>query len=229
MNPIPNAQYNLAAPGSAADRLATHVRRRMFALMMEELGLSTDHRVLDVGATSDQGYESSNYLEAWYPFPAQVTATGIDDASHLEQQYPGVRFVSADGRSLPFEDQSFDLVHASAVIEHVGTRADQARFLVELWRVARVGVVLTTPNRWFPMELHTSLPLLHWLPDSTYRWVLRRIGLGFHAEVTNLNLLSRRDAMRLGRTVGLPIEVRAVRLAGWPSNLVIIARRPAAG
>jgi len=23
---------------------------------------------------------------------------------------------------------------------------------------------LTTPNRWFPLELHTRLPLVHWLP-----------------------------------------------------------------
>ena len=32
----------------------------------------------------------------------------------------------------------------------------------------RVGrrVFLTTPNRWFPVEVHTRLPLVHWLPDS---------------------------------------------------------------
>ena len=26
-------------------------------------------------------------------------------------------------------------------------------------------VFLTTPNRWFPIEVHTRLPLVHWLPD----------------------------------------------------------------
>ena len=25
---------------------------------------------------------------------------------------------------------------------------------------------LTTPNRWFPVEVHTRLPLVHWLPES---------------------------------------------------------------
>ncbi len=223
----PNAQYNLAASGSAADRLATVARRRMFAILMDELDPSPAHQVLDVGATSDETYESSNYLEAWYPFPAQVTATGLDDASHLERRYPGVRFVPGDGRSLPFEDRSFDIVHASAVIEHVGTRADQARFLAELWRVARVGIMVTTPNRWFPVELHTSLPVLHWLPARLHRMVLRRLGLGFYAEVSNLNLLDRRALRRLGRAEGIPVEVQAVRLGGWPSNLVVIARRPA--
>ena len=32
----------------------------------------------------------------------------------------------------------------------------------------RVGrrVFLTTPNRWFPVEVHTRLPLVHWLPSA---------------------------------------------------------------
>ncbi len=225
MSSIPNAQYNLAASGSRADRLATVARRRMFAILMDELDPAPTHEVLDVGATSDETYESSNYLEAWYPYPSQITATGIDDASHLEQRFPGVRFVPGDGRSLPFEDRSFDIVHASAVIEHVGTRADQARLLAELWRVARVGIVVTTPNRWFPVELHTSLPLLHWLPAPLHRTVLRRLGLSFYAEVSNLNLLDRRGLLQLGRAEDIPVDVQAVRLAGWPSNLVVIARR----
>ena len=25
---------------------------------------------------------------------------------------------------------------------------------------------MTTPNRWFPVEVHTRLPLVHWLPES---------------------------------------------------------------
>jgi hypothetical protein len=31
----------------------------------------------------------------------------------------------------------------------------------------RVGqaVFLTTPNRWFPVEVHTRLPVVHWLPE----------------------------------------------------------------
>ena len=27
-------------------------------------------------------------------------------------------------------------------------------------------VFLTTPNRWFPIEVHTRLPLVHWLPKG---------------------------------------------------------------
>jgi hypothetical protein len=49
------------------------------------------------------------------------------------------------------------------VVEHVGGREEQRRFLGELCRVAP-RVFVSTPNRWFPVETHTLVPLVHWLP-----------------------------------------------------------------
>ena len=66
-----------------------------------------------------------------------------------------------DGRSLPWRDQSVDLVIANAVIEHVGDLADQSAFVAEHIRVGRTWVI-TTPNRWFPVESHTSAVFRHW-------------------------------------------------------------------
>jgi len=37
--------------------------------------------------------------------------------------------------------------------------------VAEALRVAP-RVFVTTPNRWFPIELHTRAPLVHWLPDA---------------------------------------------------------------
>ena len=72
-------------------------------------------------------------------------------------------FAIADGRQLPLPDKAIDLVLANAVIEHVGGEADQRRFVEEQTRVARAWVI-TTPNRWFPIESHTSTVLRHWSP-----------------------------------------------------------------
>jgi hypothetical protein len=75
-----------------------------------------------------------------------------------------VRAVRADGRELPFADGEFDFGFSNAVVEHVaGGRDGQRRFVHELCRVSR-RVFVTTPNRWFPLEVHTLLPLVHWLP-----------------------------------------------------------------
>jgi hypothetical protein len=225
----PNAQYNVAAAGSLPVRVAAHQRRKMFSRFLLDTGVAAGEQILDVGVTSDRSYEASNYLEAWYPHKNKVTAVGIDDASFLCDQYPGMRFVMADGLRLPFRDRTFDVVHSSAVIEHVGSLARQSAFVTECCRVARRAVFITTPNRWFPVEFHTVLPLVHWLPTGVFRTLMRRTGRGFFAEERNLNLMT---ASVLSSTASanhdFQYRVSSVSLAGWPSNLLLNMRRIAA-
>ncbi|MBV8752177.1 MAG: class I SAM-dependent methyltransferase [Hyphomicrobiales bacterium] len=209
-----------------ADKITIRQRRKMFSDFVGRMNISAGDTILDVGATTDRLCEHSNYLEAWWPHKDRITAIGIDDCGFLETLYPGLRFVRADGCDLPFADNAFDFVHSSAVIEHVGERRRQARLLSELWRVARRGVFVTTPNRWFPVEVHTMLPLLHWLPSRWYRATLRRIGLPFFATEANLNLLSRRDLGHLARAVGISdFDIFAVKLWGVTSNLIVLAQK----
>ena len=54
---------------------------------------------------------------------------------------PGVELVLGDGRSLPWPDRSFDVVHASLVIHHLEPR-EAVAFLTEASRLARRGVVV---------------------------------------------------------------------------------------
>jgi ubiquinone/menaquinone biosynthesis C-methylase UbiE len=201
----------------------------MFRAFMDFAAVAPGDTILDIGATSDRLYDHSNYFEAWYQCKRSVTAVGLDDAAFLAQQYPGLRFLRADGRDLPFTDASFDYVHSSAVLEHVGSRERQAQLLREAWRVSRKGIFLTTPNRWFPIEFHTVLPLLHWLPLRFYRAALDRIGKGFFASEDNLNLLSRRALAELVSAAGITNqELGSIALCGWPTNLILTARKPAA-
>ena len=73
-------------------------------------------------------------------------------------------YMIADARKMPFEDDYVDFALANAVIEHVGDEADQRRMVEEHCRVARCWAI-TTPNRWFPVESHTAVMFLHWLPS----------------------------------------------------------------
>jgi hypothetical protein len=221
-----NAQYNVAAAGSLPVRVAGRMRRRMYERFLADTGVQPEDTILDIGATSDRSYDHSNYLEAWYACKERLTAIGIDDAGFLETAYPGLRFVKADARQLPFADGSFDYAHSSAVLEHAGSRRQQEQMLREMRRVARKGVFVTTPNRWFPIEFHTVLPLLHWLPQPLFRAILRRIGREFFAEEKNLNLLTARDLAELARRGGFDeFRVSSVAMMGWPTNLLLIAGR----
>jgi ubiquinone/menaquinone biosynthesis C-methylase UbiE len=53
----------------------------------------------------------------------------------------GLTFRIADGRTLPFDDRSFDIAHASLVLHHLDPE-DAAALVNEMARVARHGVVL---------------------------------------------------------------------------------------
>jgi len=126
------------------------------------------------------------------------------------------------GEPLPFRDHEFDVVFSNAVIEHVGSRDAQAAFARELCRVGRYFFI-TTPDRRFPFEHHTGLPLLHYLPPAVFRSMLRGTRYRHWAEESNLNILTARELGRLfpARTA---VEVRSIRLAGWPSNLAAFGR-----
>lgn len=216
-----NAQYNVAQAGGLTDRISTYMRRKMYARFIGQ-GIGRDDTILDVGVTGDRSQLASNYLEAWYPHKDRVTACGIDDASFLEQEYPGMTFVQADGRDLPFADGSFDWVHSSAVLEHVGSSSEQAKFVSELHRVCRKGVFATTPNRWFPIEFHTVLPLVHWLPKPAFRQLIRRLGHEDLALERNLNLLDKAALASVCRDAGVGgFTIGSVSLCLWPSNLLL--------
>lgn len=78
-----------------------------------------------------------------------------------ETAYP---FMIADGRDMPFDNDYVDFALANAIIEHVGDESDQRRFVAEHTRVARCWAI-TTPNKWFPIESHTSVVAAHWFPS----------------------------------------------------------------
>jgi hypothetical protein len=223
---IGDARWGDAGVGSLAANLAARQRRRMFERFLQSFSPSETSTVLDVGVTSDETHDHSNYFEHWYPYKSRVTAIGLEDASFLETRYPGMRFVAGSALKLPFETGEFDFVHSSAVIEHVGSFANQAHMLREAWRVARSGVFITTPNRWFPVEMHTVLPLVHFLPANVFRWCLRRLGRPFFADENNLNLLSKRTIAGAAASAGIEdCVIKPMRLCAFTSNLLLIAKK----
>jgi ubiquinone/menaquinone biosynthesis C-methylase UbiE len=223
----PNKQLNLTVPGSLAVRIGTYQRRRMYERFLSESRRVMGDKILDVGVAADEDftYETSNYLEQWYPDKSDITAVGLDDAAYLERLY-GVRFIRASGLHLPFCDGAFDVVHSAAVLEHVGSFQNQTAFVQECCRVARKLVFLTTPNRWFPVEFHTVLPLVHWLPKRTFRALMRATAYSFFAEESNLNLLSVKEVWTITAQVsGFVFKVSSMSLMGWPSNILLVGRR----
>lgn len=209
--------------GGFATKLSWYARQKMFDLLMGLANPNADTTVLDVGVTSDRR-EDCNFFEKLYPHTDKITAVGMEDASFLEEEYPGLKYVRSDGLHLPFPDKSFDLVVTFAVIEHVGSRAQQKAFVRELCRVGKTCCI-TTPNRWYPIEFHTAVPLVHWLPPSWFRAVLRLLGKHFFAKEENLNLLSEKDVLKM-LPADARVSTRHFRLLGLISNLLFYVKNP---
>jgi Methyltransferase domain len=138
---------------------------------MEHMRPTAETTVVDVGVADAPFGEGEgqartyNFFEALYPWPERITAVGDVPLTNFAQAFPQIATVVADGRNLPFGDRKFDVAFSNAVVEHVGGREDQERFVRELCRVAQ-RVFVTTPNRLFPVDPHTLLPFVHWLPES---------------------------------------------------------------
>jgi SAM-dependent methyltransferase len=151
-----------------ASRVSLRSRERKLRLFLDLLGPGPGSTVVDVGVTNAPfgGGSTDNFFEAMYPWPERVTGVGHTELDAFEAAFPQVTAVRADGRELPFADGAFDFGFSNAVVEHVaGGREGQRRFVHELCRVSG-RVFVTTPNRWFPLEVHTLRPFVHWLPPA---------------------------------------------------------------
>ena len=151
-----------------ASRVSMRSRERKLELFLELMQPGPETTVVDVGVTDAPfgAGSTDNFFEAMYPWPARVTGVGHTELERFAAAFPAVRAVRADGRDLPFADGEFDLGFSNAVVEHVaGGRGGQRAFVHELCRVSK-RVFVTTPNRQFPLEVHTLLPFVHWLPPA---------------------------------------------------------------
>jgi SAM-dependent methyltransferase len=204
-------------------RVSRYNRDRKWRLFLEALAPTAQTTVLDVGFQDEEYQSADNYLEQHYAWRGQITALGVEEPVHFRERYPDVEVVLYDGAGAwPFADGAFDIVWSNAVLEHVGDRDAQLHFLREARRVGR-HVFLTTPNRGFPIEVHSRLPLVHWGPKAVLDGTLRLIG---KPQFTGdyMRLLSARELRRLLREAGYaqPRIVRN-RLGGPTLDFVVVS------
>lgn len=163
-------------------RLRTASRLRRAALFHSHFELTARTRILDLGGSS--GAHVHALLSGTPVQPANVCVADVDHAAVRQAARFGYQPVALEeGRALPFADRSFDVVLCSSVLEHVTipareiwqelsgarfarrARDHQRGFARELARVGR-GYFVQVPDRWFPVETHSWLPFLSYLPRA---------------------------------------------------------------
>ena len=176
-------------------------RQKKLDQLLFELKPARSERFLEIGVADREYSPVDNFIIKNYPYRENITALGIGSLSEFRRNYPDVRAFEYDGRIFPFRDREFDIAHANAVIEHVGAFDAQVVFLREAARVSRRGMI-TTPNRFFPVETHTRVPFLHWMDKSRFDALLRLMGKGWAAD-DYMHLLGYRELELLAKRAGL--------------------------
>jgi len=216
----PNAGQPTGWRWRLTTRFTTGSRQARFELFMRTMRPTPDTSILDVGV-NDTEWRSSNFLEASYPWPERITAVGIEPMPTFQRLFPEVRFLVADGRDLPFADEAYDVAFSNAVVEHVGSRVDQRQFVGELVRTAR-RVFISTPDACIPIDPHTLLPFVHWLPPQLRHRILRLTGNGRWASEDALNPLTAAELRRLFPP-DVRVRVHRQRLLGIATVLTAVA------
>lgn len=138
-------------------------------------------RILDFGCGSGA---SSIWLARLFPQCEIVGIELMDDLLSIANgrlEYYGfqkVKFLkSPSGTEIPHDLGAFDLIVMSAVYEHLLPN-ERKVIMSKLWQVLPDGGFLffdQTPNRFFPMESHTTmLPLINFLPDKLTLFAARK-------------------------------------------------------
>lgn len=206
---------------SIADKISEYNRKRKWRIFLQVIKPTAQMRVLDVGYSNHELAETDNFIEKHYPYPDMLTALGVETPVDFKRRYPAITCVQYNGGAFPFADASFDVCWSNAVLEHVGKTDAQLLFIKEISRVARRAFI-TTPNRYFPVEVHTRTPLLHLLPQTWFERYLRLVGKEW-ATGSYMNLLSLREIRGLLSEAGITeYTVIKNRLLGFVLDFIVV-------
>jgi len=180
---------------------------------------------LDIGTTSDDKNVSSNTVIK--------NIKNIEKFKCISDQMVTSNFFSKILKKSITEEFSenelykfsSDLVVSNATIEHVGGVLNQKKMIENIIKLTKKIFVITTPNRFYPIELHTKIPLIHWFPKSIYRKILKFLGLSFYANEENLNLLTVDELKKILNSEKITYEIKFLKLFFFKSNIIIIGKK----
>ena len=200
-------------------------RIKIFNIFLENIKFNKNSKILDVG-TAPILESHENIIFHRYKWRKKITGFSNQNCNILKKKFKLNKFIKGNAKNMMLKDNSFDISFCSATIEHVGNYKNQKKLISELYRVSRKFVFLTTPNRSFPVDFHTKLPLLHLLPKKIHRKILKFFKLNYFASEKNLNLLFSKDIIRICRDLKI-IDYKIVynKFIFLRSNIILIIRK----
>ena len=198
-------------------------RQKIFNKIKDHI--SESDTIIDIGTTPVK-LKHENFFLNHYELKEKITCLSNQDLTVVREIYPNLKTITGDGRDTKLASNSFDISISNATLEHVGNFNQQLKFVKEMYRISKKKVLLVTPNRYYPVDMHTMLPFIHWLPKNIHRKILKFIGYDFLSIEDNLNLLSVSDLISLCKKLNIKnYKIQKIKYFGFNSNLILIIEK----
>lgn len=212
-----------------ADEITENERTRLNQLIMEKIG-SGSNRILDVGCGN--GW-LSKMVEIEQTQMVSLDISQINVQRALKEQPHQNHFgVVADVFHLPFLENSFDVIVASEIIEHV---YDPKAFVACLLKILKPGgkLIITTPyNEKIPLSLcvHCNRPTprhahLHSFNESNVKQLVNGEVKNFNVDKSANNHLLKLRIYWMLRAIPFKLwhllDSLAIKLLGKPTRLIM--------
>ena len=208
------------------EKIVNDARNNFFYILRKNTKYNKNKSIIDIGTTPSAN-QYQNIILSKIRNNKNVTCFSNLDCKILYKKYPNIKkIIVGDGRKNNLPDNSFDIVHSNATIEHVGSYQNQLNFIKECIRISKKNIFIQTPNRFYPIDFHTILPFIHWLPKNIHRKILQIIGLNFYSLEKNLNLLSEKDLISLCKELNISnFKIIKYKLFFMTSNLILLVKK----
>ena len=208
------------------DKMINQKRFEMIDIINNFIYEKNLYDVLDVGTTNDDKNSSSNIIiKNLNSFKIYKSISNQEINLNLFSETLN-KSISEDFSEDEIKKFSSDLVISNATIEHVGNYEKQFKMIENIIKLSKKYFIIITPNRYHPIEFHSKLPFLHWLPKKIHRLILSLFGQKFLSSEENLNLLSRSDLDQFMKKMNFKsYQLKNIKFLFFNSNIILIGSK----
>ena len=213
---------------SFIDKIIEKKRLEIFNIITKKISDNSIQSILDIGTTEENKLKSSNFFVKKFEHIKIKKSITNQDINNGNFSNILKKSITQNFTQNEIEEFKSDLVISSATIEHVGNRDSQIKMIENIISLSNKFFFITTPNRSFPIDFHTKIPLIHMLPKNYHRKILKILSLKEYALEENLNLLNIKEINKIIEHLdykGFDIEIFNIKLLGIVSNLIIMGKK----
>lgn len=151
-----------------------------------------NNKILDFGVSDSINQDSNPFVKFFLKKKRDnIYGCGVDNPENVMKNYKELKYKRIKPYTkLPYKKNFFSLSISHAVFEHIGNETKKKFYLSELIRISD-NVFISIPNRYFPIEHHSNIPMLGYLPSKLIYKILSFFNYNLFKNEKNLTFNSK--------------------------------------